>query len=323
MRGKGATRPRAVVANPGQQAQVGDETVLASENAMTDGNKFKDRVRERMARTGESYMTAKRNLESDQPPVEQGAASVPKADAVDPLAKFHETRRQFRAESLAAWKQLVERRVGRHAFWGNEDLHGMVAMLNEVAVGARQNHVLFPDGGGYDLSGAALSHEKGCIELRFGGPTTIVRPVSLSMVVVDRDPLFEWAYFRLETAGLAPSGIYEDRADRPFEEVLELSPGEYVDRAYWDSGSLGEDENGRRLPLPDGARPLTRHFQGPFLIVAKASSYMALDKYIGFHAKWSAEEFRIAIQRLVERVHQDGRYGVDLKAPRKPPASTS
>jgi len=122
------------------------------------------------------------------------------------------------------------------------------------------------------------------------------------------------AYFVLDTGALAPSGVYDDLGDLQREEVLELGPGEYVDRSAWDAEFLGYDDNGDPLTLPTGARVITRRFNGPLLIMAKASTYNTLDSYSGYHATRSAEQFRDDIERLIDRLHRDGNDGKDLMA---------
>jgi hypothetical protein len=130
------------------------------------------------------------------------------------------------------------------------------------------------------------------------------------------DPLCEWAYFRLETSGLSPSGVYDvdDAATVVSEHVVELEPGRYVEREHWDAGYFGTDDLGDELPLPPRARPLTRYFGGPFLIVAKTSGYNASrHTYRGEHARASAEEFDQQISWVVTELHKNGAYGRDLR----------
>lgn len=42
------------------------------------------------------------------------------------------------------------------------------------------------------------------------------------------------------------------------EELIEIRPGEYVERYYWNINSLGYDENGDEIPLPKEARTVVR-----------------------------------------------------------------
>ena len=122
-----------------------------------------------------------------------------------------------------------------------------------------------------DLKGAADSAEPDCITLHFvEDPPCIVKPKVLIFQSFDKP--YEWAYFRLETKGLEPSGWYENLTGIK-EELTELHPGEYIHRNYWDAGYYEFDETGRELPLPDTARIVFRYLSGSFLFFAKASPY--------------------------------------------------
>ncbi len=264
---------------------------------MTDKKKFKARVRERMARTGESYTTAKRNVESDS---NEGG--------------FEARRREFRKQALEEWRNLTEKLAGERPIVSWTGVAEITRVLSRIGIEARRNHTLFPspDGGGLDLVGAAASHETDCIELRFENQEVVVRPISLHLHMPERDPLREWAYFMLETGGLAPSGVYKMHSDRQEEYVLEVSPGKYIDSKFEEEGYYGSDENGEPLPLPRSARVISRHFRGTFLIMAKGSTYVTIDRYEGDHASMSASEFRSTIERLIDTLHRNGGYGKDL-----------
>ncbi|WP_440274004.1 hypothetical protein [Ferdinandcohnia sp. SAFN-114] len=99
----------------------------------------------------------------------------------------------------------------------------------------------------------------------------------------------EWWYFRLNTRTFEPSGVYEDlNLDEEVvsdifktkvesevewqmsyygEEVLEIEPGEYVDRSFWGINQLGYDEDGDPIPLPRTARIVTRKYNGGSYVV--------------------------------------------------------
>jgi hypothetical protein len=93
------------------------------------------------------------------------------------------------------------------------------------------------------------------------------------------------------------------------ESLVELEPGRYVSSDAWDDGTYGVDADGDPLPLPARARRVMRHFGGPFLIMAKASTYNALDSYVGEHARMSASDFDQFIQRTVLELHARRLYG--------------
>lgn len=271
---------------------------------MTKGKKFKQRVRARSARTHECHSTARRNLEA---PAGGGGGHRPPDD---PRAGYREHRRKFREESLAVWRAIVNdlARGRSEVSWTSP--RDMISVLSRVAREAPDNHTLFPVSGGLDLSGAGPSHEPLCLELGFEGQTHVLRPSVLQLVVPENDPLREWAYFRLEALELAPSGVYK-HLSAPREELLELRPRQYVDRSAWDVGAAEYDDAGDPLPLPGTARIVTRHFRGPLLIVAKASTYNALDDYDGLHTKLTSDEFHELIVDVVTTLTERGNYGVD------------
>jgi serine/threonine-protein kinase len=209
---------------------------------------------------------------------------------------------KFREESLARWESLLQRifpgGIPTHHQW--DDIDDIVDVLNRIGADELTNHTFVPHGGGLDLTGAARSAEPDCIELRYGGDTDIAKPSGLSFESFGEDRL-EWAYFRLETRRLEPSGVYEELFFDTHEEVTDLGEGRYVSRAVWDYGHFGHDESGNELPLPEGARPVFRNFKGAFVIFAKGSIYNNDPAtYDARHSKMSAEAFRRYIQRNIE-----------------------
>lgn len=233
------------------------------------------------------------------------------------MTSHQERRRSFREESLEAWRTLTEGFAGPRPIVTWSEVEDIVDVLVDIGEKAPLNHLFFPSGGGLDIEGSTYSHEERCIELDFGGNTCIVRPVSLQLVMPERDPLREWAYFLLQTGELAPSGVYENGSEETFESVLELAPGEYVESFYWDEGYYGVDETGDRRELPEGARRIERCFGGSFLITAKASGYNlsdVFDAYRATHTKRSPAEFQSFTQEVVDGLQQRGLYGIDPEA---------
>lgn len=278
---------------------------------MTDEKKFKARVRARMGRTGEPFTTAKRNLEAEDTARGAGAAIHPHGGV--PLS-YQKAGRSFREESLTAWRAVTEELSGKSASVTWTTVSDIVDVLDEIGKKAPLNHLFLPSGGGLDLEGATTGWESLCVELDVGGNTRIVRPASLQLVMPERDPLREWAYFLLQTGTLAPSGVYENGPDEAFEAVLELAPGKYVERFYWDEGYYGVDGAGDPRKLPDGARPINRCFGGSFLIMAKASGYNLWDGFNAYgaaHTKRSPTEFQAQIQEVVDELHKRNLYGSD------------
>ena len=108
----------------------------------------------------------------------------------------------------------------------------------------------------------------------------------------------EWAYFRPETDQLAPSGAYKKSAGT-YEEVLELTPGEYLPRTIYDEGFQTEPQTGQQIPLPPTARVVTRQLQGSFVVFAKASHFNEIDSYQGKHNRFTTDDFRNEIEKIV------------------------
>lgn len=273
---------------------------------MPKQKKFKHRVRDRMKRTGETYAAAKRTLEKE------ASAAPPLINEPSDRDIYRENRRRFREQSLRAWKKLTDRFADGKARTQWDDEAKILRVLNEVGTVAPNNHTHMPYSGGLDLTSARPSVEAGCIEINFDGLVKIVRPAYLSLTIIENDPLGEWAFFWLETKPLAPSKVY-DSHPLPFEEVLEVSPGDYRPRFYWDEGTLGEDEDGYSMPLPDHARVVTRSFRGSFLTVTKGGGYNVIAHYDGRHDRWGEDSYREQIQRLVDELQSRDTYGIDLR----------
>lgn len=200
-------------------------------------------------------------------------------------------------DTLPIWEQSIRAlfpvNVPKRVVWTNID--DIIAVLNHIGGYPRNlNHTFLPEGGGLDLTGAQHSVEPDCIELKLDGGTEIVRPVSLSFISFEGQ--LEWAYFRLETAGLSPSGVYP-QINGVYEELTELSPGRYVERSYWDAGEY----NG--APLPRDARVISRVLSGAYVTFAKASdynqeTYRGFDAYNAPHNKMTADDFEQFVDRL-------------------------
>lgn len=229
--------------------------------------------------------------------------------------EYKEERAKFRDASMSAWKGLVQylAPLGGNVEWRSANMILPVIKLIGKKAGLNLNHTFMPRGGGLDLHDATLAHESGCLMLDFDDSYRIVKPAKLELITFENDPLCEWAYFRLECSDLKPSGVFDERsADYEYEEVLELAPGEYADRGHWDAGYLGYDEDGREVPLPKGARPITRLLQGALVVFAKASAYNNKnDTYDGRHSKMTAEAFRDHIEANLAHMHELGVYGQD------------
>ena len=198
----------------------------------------------------------------------------------------------FREKNLERWEQMIrslfDGTIPTECVWKkNEDI---VNVLNLLCRKENSNHTFFPNGGGLDLTSVQFSAEEGCIELHFGLSIEIAKPESLAFNSFGER--FEWAYFRLETAFLAPSGTYESDKllEWGYEELVEIEPGIYKEREVWDQG------------LPSTARVVTRSFGGAYVLFAKASTYNAIsDTYDARHNKMNGNQFREYIAKEVER----------------------
>lgn len=213
-----------------------------------------------------------------------------------------ERRDRFMRESVGAWSDMIEDIFSpepvplRHSW---HDLDDIINILNKAGTGAVTNHLFIPSGGGLDVTSAKRSVEDGCIEIHFGGLTTICRPEGLYLETFAEQPDHMWSYFRIETNELEPSGVY-DSLTFNHEELTELRPKEYVDLISWDHGVYGYDEYGDELPLPRNARPVSRYFRGAFVIFAKGSLYNFNTRtYDARHNKMSATGFRKHIESVI------------------------
>ena len=217
-------------------------------------------------------------------------------------------RREFREKNLKEWDELLNTlfngAIPENCSW--QDKIDIINVLNFIGKNPQTNHTFFPTGGGLDLAGVGESVEKDCIEIYFHKKAAdIVRPKILMFQSFGVP--YEWAYFRLDTKELDPSGVYEGLIGQR-EELTEISPGEYVERSYWDEGYYGHDESGRELPLPDSARVITRFFSGAFVVFAKGSLYNAINAtYDGRHSKMTAEEFKNYIGDTVAKLREEGK----------------
>lgn len=217
------------------------------------------------------------------------------------MANVEDPRKKFRERVLPNWdvilKEIFPVAYPASCVW--KEKAAILSILNKVGSMPNLNHMFMPSGGGEDLTGAAEAGEPGAIALLYGDiGADIVKPSALYFESFGDD--YQWSYFRLETEGLPPSGIY-NHLENPYEEVTELEPGYYVERSVWDRGYVNYDEYGREVPLPRGARPVFRYFDGAFVIFAKGSIYNAVSStYDARHNKMTGEQFRQYIEKNVQ-----------------------
>lgn len=169
-----------------------------------------------------------------------------------------------------------------------EEIESIIAILNIIGGISNLNHMMFPDGGGFDLRGAKHSNEPGCIELDFG-LKYIIKPNRLIFEGFNDE--LEWNYLRLETENLEP--VFK-ATGRNSETVTEVAPSEYKPYDYADNYYY---QYGKELK---NARSITRVFGGSFVIFQKTSSYnWTPETYDGRHEKVDAEGFRRYIQSVI------------------------
>lgn len=199
-----------------------------------------------------------------------------------------------RLEWRAVQKRIFPFSVPQRAEW--HDVNDIVNVLRLLGERRNMNHMFFPDGGGLDLQDANASEiERGSIELIASGSVKLVRPLRLLFESFGDDP--QWDYFRLETDGASPCGIYEQQDSRLCETVTEVEPGVYVDQMCWELNEYGD------YLVADTARLITRYFTGAFVLFGKNSVYNYISStYDGRHNRFDADGFRAYIQNLREAV---------------------
>jgi hypothetical protein len=184
--------------------------------------------------------------------------------------------------------------VPQRAIW--EDTDSIAEILNYLGSVDGLNHMFLPDGGGMDLRGARQGLEPGTIELIIDdGVVYVVKPKRL--IFESFDFSWEWNYFRLETGGLAVTGIVEVYLNR--ERLFEIAPLQYISEADRERDWEGERK------YPSGPRHVDRFINGDFLVVGKASSYNQIPStYDGRHSQMGTDEFRDYISQKVQLVRQ-------------------
>ena len=172
------------------------------------------------------------------------------------------------------------------------------------------NHLHFPDGGGHDLKDVALGSEPGTLEFIITDRSAYLgKPSTMTLEYIAAVPAESFLIIEFES--LDPSGVYEASQDeqrpRRGEELVELSLGDYVGRGVWDAGHLGYDDDGREVPLPEGARLLHRMFGGRLMLVTKGSLWNgAPQTYDGRHDRMSNQEIRQLIERSIAAQQEQG-----------------
>lgn len=210
----------------------------------------------------------------------------------------------IRAGWLSQWDnvfaQLFPVAIPTRSEWHEQQQ--VIAVLNTIGLIQDLNHLFHPHSGGMDLTGASPSHEDGLLELQFGPTARVVASRKLTCEIYPTNN--EWSYFRLDTDPIPLTHLHTEVDATGCEEVLEVFPGEYVDRSSWDQGFLGYDENGDEIPLPQSARIISRLVTGgPMVIFFKGSRYNDDPRsYDALHSNLSAEQFLAYIEESAKVV---------------------
>lgn len=207
---------------------------------------------------------------------------------------------EYRNDQLIKWEKML-----KDLFKGDIPLKRewhepieIIRVLNFIGKNVADNHTFMPRSGGVDIEGCSLSNEKDCIEINFGY-NTVVKPKRLTFQYFENADT-EWAYFYLELNDLKKSEPYED-SESIMEEVVEVEPGEYLDRGMWE---YYRDE------LPDDARIVVRYTSGNMVTFSKGSLYnMNSGTYDARHSKMGRDKFNKYIEEVVHRINEEGVKG--------------
>mgnify|MGYP001810484099 CR=1 FL=1 len=150
----------------------------------------------------------------------------------------------------------------------NEDI---IDICNKIGSDLSLCHTIFPKNGDLDLYGAGTSFEQDCIELYFEENKKCVYLIKPNCLIFQSfGNSYDRAFFRIETKKLMPTNTGANHQGL-YEELTEIKPGQYVSISHWLRGFYGYGENGAELPLPDGARRITRWISGPLEIAYRHS----------------------------------------------------
>ncbi len=219
------------------------------------------------------------------------------------MSEIKKQDQELREQTITDWKAMVQGLfvgpVPEQARWTK--LPDIVRVLNVVGAKQHGNHMFLPGRGGIDLMKAVISQgEPGCIEVIAAmNFVFLVKPTELTLNWFG-DKAAEWAYFRLEFAELTSCGADRCTVEDFRDDVTEVAPGEYVDQGVRTEGYY-DDGNGRKIPLPETARDMTRFYFGSFVIFASWSTYNTGVTYDGRHNKMNAVQFREYIQKAIHK----------------------
>ncbi len=201
----------------------------------------------------------------------------------------------FDAECRVFWADALATVLGPNpptsATWT-----GLTSILEALRpfMALQRNHAHLPTGGGMDFNGIALSAEKGCLDFDIGDRIVYTaKPATLTIEHLHSSPTNSFLLLQLARH---PSSPAMESKSKGRDFLLELAPGELVDRDVWERGYIEIDGDGREVPIPLGARQVTRFLGGKVLIVSKRSLWNSIAAtYDGRHDGMTASEIREGI----------------------------
>jgi serine/threonine-protein kinase len=203
-----------------------------------------------------------------------------------------EERDKFTKANLLDWvkiqKGLFNVAIPTGCIWTNKT--DIITVLKMIGNTKASNHSFLPSGGGLDLLDANISSEfDDCIELNLGTLFYICEPENLQFESFGTD--LTWSYFRLNNKNLKP--LISDNSQREcFEDLIELTNGEYVSRT--------EEDNDNDNVMEHFNRCVSRILSGSIVIFSKSSMYNREGgTYDGRHDKMSSIDFRKYIQKCI------------------------
>lgn len=197
---------------------------------------------------------------------------------------YTNNQKKFRKENLKLWNEKLlsffNGSIPDHCEW--KDIKQIKDIITIFGV-ENLNHMIYPDGGGFDIVGANISKLRSSIFeiLTQGEMPNICKPRELVFDSIDSEP--EWSYFRLELCRLEPAGFY-------------LNKDVVVEQLYERNGFF---EPYSDYPPNKEWRLILRILGGSLLIIPKMCYYNFIsDTYLGIHNNYDCRLFKDFMQKL-------------------------
>ena len=187
-----------------------------------------------------------------------------------------------------------------------DEISDIYDVLNSLVHTSALNHMLFPTGGGLDLTDVKIADEKGCLKLATGAGKyyDLISPQKLYYVEFRENP--NWNYIFIECNHLSPILGYNELGR---EHLVEDHPNHYVsakDAVY----GVYDYDSGEKLP--DGYNIVDRFYKGNFLIVPKHGIYNSINStYMGMHHDMPFPTFNNLIHTLISIYKKADERGYD------------